>query len=83
MPDPEELNEIGFYASYIDIEGASEAVLVAAQTGHWADPSVETIDFQVYVQSASTDVVTRFMGELPPGAEGQFFLDNFVPTIQP
>ena len=83
MPDPEELNDLGFHASYIDIEGASEAVLTATQTGHWADPSVETIDFEVYVQSASTGVVTRFMGELPSGTEGQFFLDNFVPTIEP
>ncbi|WP_369374041.1 hypothetical protein AB1046_07855 [Promicromonospora sp. Populi] len=83
MPDPEELNELGFYASYIDVEGASEAVLVAAQTGHWADPSVETIDFQLFVQSECTDAVTRFMGELPAGAEGQFLLDNFVPTIEP
>ena len=83
MPDPKELNKLGYHASYIEVEGASEAVLTAAQTGHWADPSVETIDFQVYVQSASTGVVTRFMGELPGGAEGQFLLDNFVPTIQP
>lgn len=83
MPVPEELNEIGYYASYIEVEGASEAVLVAAQTGHWADASVETIDFQVFVESESTGVVTRFMGELPAGEEGQFLLDNFVPTIEP
>ena len=83
MPDPEELNEAGFHASYIEVEGASEAVLVAAQTGHWADPSVKTIDFQVYVESASTGVVSRFMGELPPGKQGKFLLNNFVPTIQP
>jgi hypothetical protein len=83
MPDPEELNEIGFHASYIEVEGASEAVLVAAQTGHWADPSVKTIDFQVFVESESTGVVTRFMGELPPGKKGQFLLNNFVPTIEP
>lgn len=83
MPDPAELNELGFYASYIDVDGASEAVLTAAQTGHWADPAVETIDFEVYVQSESTGVVTRFMGELPAGADGQFLLDNFVPTIAP
>lgn len=83
MPDPEELNDLGFHASYIEIEGASEAVLTATQTGHWADPSVETIDFQVFVESASTGVVTRFMGELPAGEEGQFLLDNFVPAIEP
>lgn len=83
MPDPAELNEIGFHASYIEIEGASEAVLVAAEGGHWADASVEAIDFEVYVQSETTGVVTRFMGELPAGEEGQFLLDNFVPTIQP
>ncbi|GAA4704210.1 hypothetical protein APR04_000641 [Promicromonospora umidemergens] len=83
MPDPKELNKLGYHASYIEVEGASEAVLTAAQTEHWADGAVETIDFQVYVQSASTGVVTRFMGELPAGAEGQFLLDNFVPTIQP
>jgi hypothetical protein len=83
MPDPKELNKVGFHASYIEVEGASEAVLVAAQTGHWADASVETIDFQVYVESASTGVVSRFMGELPAGEEGQFLLDNFVPTIEP
>jgi hypothetical protein len=83
MPDPEELNEVGFYASYIEVDGASEAVLVAAQTGHWADASVETIDFQVFVESESTGVVTRFMGELPPGKKGQFLLNNFVPTIEP
>ncbi|MFI6428112.1 hypothetical protein [Promicromonospora sp. NPDC050880] len=83
MPDPKELNKLGYHATSIDVEGASEAVLTAAQTGHWADPSVQTIDFQVYVQSAATGIVTRFMGELPPGAEGQFLLDNFVPTIQP
>lgn len=83
MPDPKELNKVGFHASYIEVEGASEAVLVAAQYGHWADASVETIDFQVYVESASTGVVTRFMGELPAGEEGQFLLDNFVPTIEP
>ncbi|MCP2265622.1 hypothetical protein ACFQHV_17545 [Promicromonospora thailandica] len=83
MPDPEVLNELGWYASSIDVEGASEAVLTAAQTGHWADPSVETIDFQVFVQSETTGVVTRFMGELPAGEEGQFLLDNFVPTIEP
>jgi hypothetical protein len=83
VPDPEELNEIGFHASYIEVEGASEAVLVAAQGGHWADPSVEAIQFEVYVRSATTDVVTRFMAEVPGGTEGQFFLDNFVPTIQP
>ncbi|MBL0884808.1 hypothetical protein [Myceligenerans indicum] len=83
MPVPDELNDIGFHASYIEVEGASEAVLVASQGGHWADSSVEAIDFEVYVQSGSTGVVTRFMGELPGGAEGQFLLDNFVPTIQP
>ncbi|MFC8799200.1 hypothetical protein ACFT2C_15800 [Promicromonospora sp. NPDC057138] len=83
MPDPEELNELGYYASYIEVDGASEAVLVAAQTGHWADPSVKTIDFQVFVESERTGVVTRFMGELPPGKRGQFLLNNFVPTIKP
>ena len=83
MPDPKELNKVGFHAQYIEVDGASEAVLVAAQTGHWADPSVETIDFQVYVESETTGVVSRFMGELPAGEEGQFLLDNFVPTIQP
>jgi hypothetical protein len=83
MPDPEVLNELGFYASYIEVEGASEAVLVAAETGHWADASVQTIDFQVYVESERTGVVTRFMGELPAGEKGQFLLNNFVPTIQP
>lgn len=83
MPDPEWLNEIGFYAQYIEVDGASEAVLVAAQKGHWADPTVETIDFEVYVESETTGVVTRFMGELPGGEEGQFVLDNFVPTIEP
>lgn len=83
MPDPKELDKLGYHASYIEVDGASEAVLVAAQTAHWADPTVETIDFQVYVQSANTGVVTRFMGELPAGAEGQFLLDNFVPTIEP
>ncbi|MBE1878186.1 hypothetical protein [Myceligenerans pegani] len=81
MPDPAELNEIGYHASSIEIEGASEAVLVAAQGG--VEGSAGHIDFEVYVRSASTGVVTRFMGELPPGEEGQFFLDNFVPTIQP
>jgi hypothetical protein len=83
MPDPKDLDKVGYHASYIEVEGASEAVLVAAQHGHWADSSVETIDFQVYVESATTGVVTRFMGELPAGAEGQFLLDNFVPTIAP
>jgi len=83
MPDPEVLNELGWYASYIDIDGASEAVLTAAQTEHWGAPGVETIDFQVFVQSEETGVVSRFMGELPPGEEGQFLLDNFVPTIEP
>jgi hypothetical protein len=83
MPDPEELNEVGFHASYIEVEGASEAVLVAAQTGHWADASVQTIDFQVFVESERTGVVSRFMGELPPGKKGKFLLNNFVPTIQP
>lgn len=82
VPDPKDLNKLGYHASYIEVEGASEAVLTATQTGHWAGP-VETIDFQVFVRSADTDVVTRFMGELPPGAEGQFLLDNFVPTIEP
>jgi hypothetical protein len=83
VPDPEVLNEVGFHASYIEVEGASEAVLAAGQYGHWADPSVEAIQFEVYVRSASTGVVTRFMAEVPAGTEGQFFLDNFVPTIQP
>lgn len=83
MPDPEELNELGFYASYIEVDGATEAVLVAAQTGHWADASVKTIDFQIYVESERTGVVTRFMGELPPGKKGKFLLNNFVPTIKP
>lgn len=81
MPDPAELNEIGYHASYIEIEGASEAVLVAAQGG--VEGSAGHIDYEVYVQSANTSVVTRFMGELPAGEEGQFLLDNFVPTIQP
>ncbi|WP_125778443.1 hypothetical protein [Antribacter gilvus] len=83
MPDPADLNDLGYHASYIEIEGASEAVLVASQYGHWADGSVQAIQFEVYVQSASTGIVTRFMGELPAGEEGQFLLDNFVPTIQP
>jgi hypothetical protein len=83
MPDPEELNELGFYASHIKVKGASEAVLVAAQTGHWADASVKTIDFQIFVESKRTGVVTRFMGELPPGKKGKFLLNNFVPTIRP
>ncbi|GAA1865983.1 hypothetical protein [Myceligenerans crystallogenes] len=83
MPRPAELNRLGFHASYVEVEGASKAVLVAAQTGHWADASVETIDFQLFVKSAETRVVTRFMGELPAGEEGQFLLDNFVPTVQP
>lgn len=83
MPRPAELDRLGFHASYVEVEGASKAVLVAAQTGHWADPSVGTIDFQLFVKSAETRVVTRFMGELPAGPEGQFLLDNFVPTIQP
>ncbi|GAB4084190.1 hypothetical protein GCM10028784_08200 [Myceligenerans cantabricum] len=83
MPDPDRLNDLGFHASYIGIEGASEAVLVAGQGGHWWDGSVEIIGFEVYVRSETTGVVSRFMGELPAGAEGQFLLDNFVPTIQP
>jgi len=83
MPDPDELDELGYYASYVEVEGATEAVLVAAQTGHWADPSVETIDFQLWVESERTGVVTRFMGELPAGKKGKFLLNNFVPTIKP
>ncbi|MGI5187635.1 hypothetical protein ACQEVI_05755 [Promicromonospora sp. CA-289599] len=83
MPDPDELDKLGYYASYIEVEGATEAVLVAAQTGHWADPSVKTIDFQLWVESERTGVVTRFMGELPPGKKGKFLLNNFVPTIKP
>jgi hypothetical protein len=83
VPDPEVLNEVGFHASYIEVEGASEAILAAGQYGQWADPSVEAIQFEVCVRSASTGVVTRFMAEVPAGTEGQFFLDNFVPTIQP
>ncbi len=67
LPDPEVLNELGWYASYIDIDGASGAVLTAAQTEHWGAPGVETIDFQVFVRSEETGVVSRFMGELPPG----------------
>jgi hypothetical protein len=55
----------------------------AKWTGHWADASVKTIDFQVFVKSQRTGVVTRFMGELPPGKKGKFLLNNFVPTIQP
>ncbi|GAB3167701.1 hypothetical protein GCM10027059_29130 [Myceligenerans halotolerans] len=81
MPDPAELNEIGYHASSIEIGGASEAVLVAAQGG--VEGAAGHIDYEVYVRSASTGVVTRFLGELPPGEEGQFLLDNFVPTIQP
>lgn len=83
MPKPKELNKLGYYASYIEVEGATKAVLVAAQTEHWADPSVKTIDFQLWVKSERTGVVTRFMGELPPGKQGKFLLNNFVPTIQP
>lgn len=83
MPDPDELDELGFHASYVEVEGASEAVLTATQTGHWWDPSIEIIDFQLFVQSAETGVVTRFMGELPAGEEGRFLLDNFVPTVRP
>ncbi|MEV0889958.1 hypothetical protein [Promicromonospora sp. NPDC050262] len=62
---------------------SGKAVLTAAQTEHWGAPGVETIDFQVFAESESTGVVSRFMGELPPGEEGQFLLDNFVPTIEP
>lgn len=83
MPKPKELNKLGYYASYVEVEGATKAVLVAAQTEHWADPSVKTIDFQLWVKSERTGVVTRFMGELPPGKQGKFLLNNFVPTIQP
>jgi hypothetical protein len=83
MPKPKELNKLGYYASYIEVEGATKAVLVAAQTGHWADASVQTIDFQLFVKSERTGVVTRFMGELPPGKKGKFLLNNFVPTIRP
>lgn len=83
MPDPDELDKLGYYASYVEVEGATEAVLVAAQTEHWADPSVNTIDFQLWVESERTGVVTRFMGELPPGKQGKFLLNNFVPTIKP
>jgi hypothetical protein len=83
MPKPKELNKLGYYASYVKVEGATKAVLVAAQTDHWGDPSVKTIDFQLWVKSERTGVVTRFMGELPPGKKGKFLLNNFVPTIQP
>lgn len=83
MPDPDELDKLGYYASYVEVEGATEAVLAAAQTKHWADPSVKTIDFQLWVESERTGVVTRFMGELPPGKKGKFLLNNFVPTIKP
>jgi hypothetical protein len=83
MPKPKELDKLGYYASYVEVEGATKAVLVAAQTDHWADPSVQTIDFQLWVKSERTGVVTRFMGELPPGKKGKFLLNNFVPTIQP
>ncbi|MEV0950862.1 hypothetical protein [Promicromonospora sp. NPDC050249] len=83
MPDPDELDKLGYYASYVEVEGATEAVLAAAQTGHWDDPSVKTIDFQLWVESERTGVVTRFMGELPPGKKGKFLLNNFVPTIKP
>jgi hypothetical protein len=83
MPKPKELNKLGYYASYVEVEGATKAVLVAAQTDHWADSSVKTIDFQLWVKSERTGVVTRFMGELPPGKKGKFLLNNFVPTIQP
>jgi hypothetical protein len=83
MPKPKELNKLGYYASYVEVEGATKAVLVAAQTEHWADPSAKTIDFQLWVKSERTGVVTRFMGELPAGKKGKFLLNNFVPTIQP
>lgn len=83
VPDPNELNAIGFHAAHLRVRGASEAVIAVAQYGHWADSSVESLQFEIYVRSATTGVVTRFLGEVPDGPEGEFFLDNFLPTIQP